>query len=115
MKPGTLREHNFAKTDAEFQGYVNEYNRAAGQERRQVAHDLLSTLAGVLGFPVRTQPLAGDDERRVRELGLDWRYLTLPLPPERFEETVRALPARATAARTSRSPTSSPPTTSPTS
>ena len=25
---GHLREHNFAKTDAEFQGYVNEYNRA---------------------------------------------------------------------------------------
>jgi shikimate dehydrogenase len=26
------------------------------------------------------------------ELGLDWRYLMLPVPPERFEETVRALP-----------------------
>lgn len=28
-----------------------------------------------------------------RALGLDWRYMRLPLPPERFEETVRALPA----------------------
>ncbi len=28
-----------------------------------------------------------------RELGLDWRYLPLPVPPERFEDTVRALPA----------------------
>jgi shikimate dehydrogenase len=27
------------------------------------------------------------------ELGLDWRYLALPVPPERFAETVRALPA----------------------
>lgn len=27
------------------------------------------------------------------ELGLDWRYLNLPLPPERFTETVLALPA----------------------
>ena len=27
------------------------------------------------------------------ELGLNWRYLALPVPPERFEETVRALPA----------------------
>lgn len=27
-----------------------------------------------------------------RALGLDWRYLRLPVPPERFEETVRALP-----------------------
>ena len=26
------------------------------------------------------------------ELGLDWRYQALPVPPERFEETVRALP-----------------------
>ena len=28
-----------------------------------------------------------------RELGLDWRYLRLPVPPGLFEETVRALPA----------------------
>ena len=28
-----------------------------------------------------------------RELGLDWRYVRLPVPPERFAETVRALPA----------------------
>ena len=28
-----------------------------------------------------------------RALGLDWRYLKLPIPPERFAETVRALPA----------------------
>jgi shikimate dehydrogenase len=27
-----------------------------------------------------------------RELGLDWRYLKLPVPPELFDETVRALP-----------------------
>ena len=27
------------------------------------------------------------------ELGLDWRYLALPVPPERFAETVRALHA----------------------
>ena len=26
------------------------------------------------------------------ELGLDWRYVKLPVPPERFEETARALP-----------------------
>jgi len=26
-------------------------------------------------------------------LGLDWRYFKLPVPPERFAETVRALPA----------------------
>ena len=27
-----------------------------------------------------------------RELGLDWRYVKLPVPPELFDETVRALP-----------------------
>jgi shikimate dehydrogenase len=27
------------------------------------------------------------------ELGLDWRYVKLPVPPERFAETTRALPA----------------------
>ena len=27
------------------------------------------------------------------ELGLDWRYVKLPVPPARFAETVRALPA----------------------
>src|SRR5680860_580067 len=27
------------------------------------------------------------------ELGLDWRYVRLPLPPERFDETARALAA----------------------
>jgi shikimate dehydrogenase len=29
----------------------------------------------------------------MRELGLDWRYLPLPVSPERFEAVVRALPA----------------------
>lgn len=28
VKPGTCGKHNFAKTDAEFQGYVNDYNDA---------------------------------------------------------------------------------------
>ena len=27
------------------------------------------------------------------ELGLDWEYLKVPVPPELFAETVRALPA----------------------
>ena len=28
VKPGTCGKHNFAKSDAQFQAYVNEYNRA---------------------------------------------------------------------------------------
>jgi shikimate dehydrogenase len=52
----------------------------------------LSAFAGVLGFPVwhSRSPLMMN--AAFAELGLDWRYLKLPVPPERFEETVRALP-----------------------
>jgi shikimate dehydrogenase len=52
----------------------------------------LSALAGVLGFPVRHSRSPAMMNAAFRELGLDWRYLRLPLPPERFEEAVRALP-----------------------
>lgn len=53
----------------------------------------MTALAGVLGFPVghsRSPAMMG---AAFRELGLDWRYFKLPVPPERFAETVRALPA----------------------
>ena len=44
-----------------------------------------------LRLSCRPQPLAGDDERRLAELGLDWRYFQLPVPPERFTATAAAL------------------------
>lgn len=50
------------------------------------------SLTGVLGFPVghsRSPAMMG---AAFRALGLDWRYLKLPIPPELFEATVRALP-----------------------
>src|SRR5688500_14293717 len=50
------------------------------------------TLAGVLGFPVGHSRSPAMMRAAFAELGLDWRYLKLPVPPERFEETVRALP-----------------------
>jgi shikimate dehydrogenase len=53
----------------------------------------LSTLAGVLGFPVGHSRSPLMMNAAFAELGLDWRYLKLPVPPERFAETVRALPA----------------------
>jgi len=52
----------------------------------------LSTLAGVLGFPVGHSRSPLMMNAAFAELGLDWRYVKLPVPPERFEETVRALP-----------------------
>ena len=53
----------------------------------------MSTLAGVLGFPVRHSRSPAMMNAAFAELGLDWRYLPLPVPPARFAETVRALPA----------------------
>jgi shikimate dehydrogenase len=50
-------------------------------------------LAGVLGFPVAHSRSPAMMNAAFAELGLDWRYVKLPVPPERFGETVRALPA----------------------
>lgn len=52
----------------------------------------MSTLAGVLGFPVGHSRSPAMMSAAFRELGLDWRYLKLPVPPERFEQTLMALP-----------------------
>ena len=51
------------------------------------------TLAGVLGFPVAHSRSPAMMGAAFRELGLDWRYFKLPVPPQLFAETVRALPA----------------------
>ena len=53
----------------------------------------MRTLAGVLGFPVAHSRSPAMMNAAFAELGLDWRYLKLPVPPARFAETVRALPA----------------------
>jgi shikimate dehydrogenase len=49
-------------------------------------------LAGVLGHPVAHSRSPAMHNAAFRELGLDWHYVKLPVPPELFEETVRALP-----------------------
>jgi shikimate dehydrogenase len=47
---------------------------------------------GVLGWPVAHSRSPVMHNAALRELGLhDWRYQLLPVPPELFEETVRAL------------------------
>jgi shikimate dehydrogenase len=50
------------------------------------------TLLGVAGFPVGHSRSPAMHNAALAELGLDWLYVPLPLPPERFAETVRALP-----------------------
>jgi shikimate dehydrogenase len=52
------------------------------------------TLAGVLGFPVGHSRSPAMMAAAFNQLGLwDWRYLKLPVSPERFADTLRALPA----------------------
>ena len=51
------------------------------------------TLLGVAGHPVSHSRSPAMQNAALAELGLDWLYLPLPLPPERFAETVHALPA----------------------
>ena len=48
-------------------------------------------LAGVLGYPVGHSRSPAMMAAAFLELGLDWRYVRLPVPPALFEETARAL------------------------
>ena len=69
--------HNFAKTDAEFQRYVDEYNRAR-EERGGKSPTTADDPRGVLGFPVAHSRSPAMMSAAFAELGLDWRYLHLP-------------------------------------
>jgi shikimate dehydrogenase len=52
------------------------------------------TYLGVCGWPVAHSRSPQMHNAALAVVGLDgWRYIRLPLPPELFEETVRALPA----------------------
>lgn len=50
-------------------------------------------LAGVAGRPVGHSRSPEMHNAAFRELGLDWLYVRVPVGPDLFEETVRALPA----------------------
>jgi shikimate dehydrogenase len=50
-------------------------------------------LLGVAGWPVAHSRSPEMHAAALGELGLDWLYVPLPLPPERFAETARALAA----------------------
>jgi shikimate dehydrogenase len=50
------------------------------------------TLTGVLGHPVEHSRSPAMHNAAFEALGLDWRYVKLPVAPDAFDETVRALP-----------------------
>ena len=50
-------------------------------------------LCGVLGDPVTHSRSPAIQNAAFRAAGLDWRYVRLPVSPERFDELVQALPA----------------------
>jgi shikimate dehydrogenase len=53
----------------------------------------VTTFLGVCGWPVAHSRSPAMHNAALAEAGLrDWRYLLLPLPPDRFAETVRVLP-----------------------
>ncbi|MFN2615905.1 MAG: shikimate dehydrogenase [Thermoleophilaceae bacterium] len=52
----------------------------------------MTELTGVLGYPVAHSRSPAMMSAAFEALGLDWRYFKLPVPPDRFEETVTALP-----------------------
>lgn len=45
-------------------------------------------LTGVFGYPVSENPTRAMIEPAYRALGLDWRYLTVEVPPERLRDAV---------------------------
>jgi shikimate dehydrogenase len=51
------------------------------------------TMLGVAGWPVSHSRSPAMFAPALAELGLDWRYVRLPLPPERFPEAARSLAA----------------------
>jgi shikimate dehydrogenase len=52
---------------------------------------MAKTMLGVAGWPVAHSRSPAMFAPALQELGLDWSYVPLPLPPERFSETARSL------------------------
>jgi shikimate dehydrogenase len=54
----------------------------------------MTTLVGLLGWPVAHSRSPAMHNAAFRALGLDWRYELVPVEPERFDEVVREMPGR---------------------
>jgi shikimate dehydrogenase len=51
--------------------------------------DFQAELVACFGHPVRENPTGAMQEAAFREAGLNWRYLTVEVPPERLREAVQ--------------------------
>ena len=81
------------ETDAEHQRNAAALQPGARGGRRQGPDELLMpALAGYSATRWATRARRRCTTRRSPRSGLDWRYVKLPVPPELFDETVRALP-----------------------
>ena len=94
VKPGGCGEHAFSTTYAQFQRDAARYHaaraKAAGARRPSARR---RRALGVLGWPVAHSRSPAMQNAALAALGLDgWPYQRLPVPPDLFAETVRALP-----------------------
>jgi shikimate dehydrogenase len=60
-----------------------------------VAHEVLQQIVCCMGQPVAGNPTQFMMERAFAAAGLDWRYLTLEVPPEKLEDAMRGMRAMA--------------------
>ena len=92
-KPGT---HTFTKTYEEFKAAATQVQPGARSGRGQAAKWLLRPrrrcVSALPGIRSSTAARPRCTRLRIAALGLDAEYQLLPIPPELFEETVRALP-----------------------
>ena len=97
VKPCGNGESVFSSNYQQFLRDSAQYQSARAQERRALADPLLrpwrrSTRLGVLGWPVAHSRSPQIQNAALEALGLaGWRYQLLPVPPDLFDETVRAL------------------------
>ena len=90
-------EQVFSKTYAQFEEDVAAYDAAVkknGGKPAGVQEEVMHRL-GVLGWPVAHSRSPAIHNAALRALGMgDWHYQLLPVPPELFAETTRALARR---------------------
>ncbi len=87
-------EQVFSDTQAAFEANAAAYEAAVKRKRRPPAglQAQLMRRLGVLGWPVAHSRSPAMHNAALRSLGMsDWHYQRLPVPPELFDETVRAL------------------------